>query len=182
MMITVTGGSASGKSEFAEKLLYEMPGIHYYVATMHKDTDNETMERIRRHVKMREGKGFLTIEQETNLSGIVIEKESSVMVECMSNLLANEMYINHNETASSEILKQVEILKEKCKNLIIVTGEVSSDGMEYDEFSMKYIENMGAINAGLGKMSDYVVESVYSIPVFLKGQKWRCDIENTKFL
>lgn len=169
MIITITGGSASGKSALAEKILQRMPGIRYYAATMHRAFDDETTERINRHVKMREGKGFITVEQETGLDKIVVGKESSVMVECMSNLLANEMYLNKRPDAASCILEQIRILAGMCRNLIIVTNEIASDGMEYDKFSMQFIENMEEINEGLGQMSDYVMEAVYSIPVFLKG-------------
>lgn len=183
MMILVTGGSASGKSEFAEEILEKMPGKHYYVATMHKTEDEETVKRILRHVKLREKRGFETIEQETNLGQVMeagkmyredskeVSKEASVMVECLSNLLANEMYLAGRMDAKQYIPEQVQMLKERCANLIVVTNEVSSDGLEYDDFTMNYIKNLGEINGKLACMADYVVEVVYGIPVFLKGSQ-----------
>lgn len=169
MMILITGGAASGKSALAESILQKMPGVRYYAATMHKAEDEETIQRISRHVKMREGKGFITIEQEVDLGKISVEENSSVMVECLSNLLANEMYLAGRTDAVSYITEQIRLLSKKCKNLILVTNEVSSDGVEYDDFTMEYIENMEMINGELAKQADYVIESVYSVPVSLKG-------------
>ena len=62
MLHVVTGGSGSGKSEYAEKLIAES-ALHrrIYVATM-MVWDDEGRKRVRRHREMRSGKGFITIE------------------------------------------------------------------------------------------------------------------------
>ena len=173
MMIVVTGGAASGKSKLAEEILNMMQGKRYYVATMHKGHDEETLKKIERHVKMREKKGFITVECEYNLSdaAVMVEnvQESAVMVECMSNLLANEMYLAGREDVINHVVEQVTRLCECCKNLIIVTNEVSLDGVKYDDSTMEYIRNLQGINGKLGDMADYVMESVFGIPVMIKG-------------
>ena len=67
MMILVTGGSGSGKSAYAEELAVSLTtagGQRYYLATM-QPFGEEGRRRIERHKKLREGKGFLTIEQPT---------------------------------------------------------------------------------------------------------------------
>ena len=68
MLHVVTGGSGSGKSEYAEKLIAES-ALHrrIYVATM-MVWDDEGRKRVRRHREMRSGKGFITIEHYTGLS------------------------------------------------------------------------------------------------------------------
>lgn len=169
MMIVITGGAASGKSNLAEEMLKKMPGVHYYVATMHRNDDEETLKRIERHVKQREKKGFITIEAECNLSEALVEEGSAVMVECMSNLLANEMYLMGQERPVEFIVEQVRGLLVRCSNLILVTNEVSSDGIDYEDSTMEYIQNLEQINGYLAYMADYVIESVFGIPVALKG-------------
>lgn len=168
MLTLVTGGSASGKSEYAEELLRSVEGKKYYVATMHRSEDQETMERIRRHRKLREGKGFLTVEQETDIGSFPYEDADGILVECMSNLLANEMYLAKREDAVSFILEGVDRLLEKCNNIILVTLETGMDGRSYDAFTNEYIANMGQLNAQLAGKADRVAEVVYSIPVMIK--------------
>ena len=50
MFILVTGGSGSGKSEFAENIAMKLGGKMLYVATM-KPYDDECLKRIERHKK-----------------------------------------------------------------------------------------------------------------------------------
>ena len=64
MITLVTGGSGSGKSAYAESLLYSCEGIRYYIATM-QIYDAEGEKKVERHRKLRAGKGFLTIESPT---------------------------------------------------------------------------------------------------------------------
>ena len=68
MMILVTGGSGSGKSEYAENRIVELAEDcdRYYIATM-QVYDEEGQKRITRHHQMRSGKGFATIEQQTDI-------------------------------------------------------------------------------------------------------------------
>ncbi len=62
MLYLVTGGSASGKSAYAESLLLQSEAKHrVYLATM-RPWDEECVKRIERHRWMREGKGFSTAE------------------------------------------------------------------------------------------------------------------------
>ena len=90
MFILVTGGSGSGKSEFAENIAMKLGGKMLYVATM-KPYDDECLKRIERHRKMRDGKGFRTVECYTDLSEIT-ESADTILLECMSNLTANVMF------------------------------------------------------------------------------------------
>ena len=70
MLILVSGGSASGKSEFAESLVLQSGcDRRYYLATM-IPYDEECRRRISRHRKMRAVKGFETIEVPVGLRGI----------------------------------------------------------------------------------------------------------------
>ena len=92
MMAVVTGGSGSGKSAFAEdKILSLGQGKRFYIATMHP-YDEESYKRVERHRKMRAGKGFETVECYTGLENLEFPQDAIVLLECMSNLAANEMF------------------------------------------------------------------------------------------
>ena len=80
MIHLITGGSASGKSAYAEDWLLEaadeaQKGAYIYVATM-IPYGRETMAKILRHRRLREGKGFVTMECPRNLAGAAIPGES----------------------------------------------------------------------------------------------------------
>ena len=146
-----------------------MGGTLYYAATMHRSPDRETQERIRRHQTLRAGKGFITLERETEIGSLPVIKADGIIVECMSNLLTNEMYDAKRENAVSFILEGIDRLCEKCHNIVLVTLESGMDGIEYDAFTSEYIANMGQLNMELAKRAARVVEVVYSIPVWIKG-------------
>ena len=101
MLHIVYGGSASGKSSYAESFAMSLQGDGrlLYIATMYPykwnttEIDPETMQRIERHRAMRADKGFDTVECYRHMEDIVAKRQDVLLLECMSNLLANEMYL-----------------------------------------------------------------------------------------
>lgn len=95
MVYLIIGGSGSGKSAYAEQLMERFTGVteKYYLATM-QIFDEEGEKRKEKHRAARQGKGFLTIEQPRDIKKVVeqIKPGSAVLLECMSNLVANEMF------------------------------------------------------------------------------------------
>ena len=171
MLTLVTGGSGSGKSEFAEDLCVSYKSDNLiYIATMFI-YDDESLKKIERHKKMRENKNFKTIECFKNLKDIQIQNGCTILLDCMSNLVANEMYLDGGagEFTVQSIVEGIKQIKNKSENFIIVTNEVFSDGVQYDEETMRYIKYLGEINKEIGRASDNVIEVVYSIPVYHKG-------------
>lgn len=171
MLTLVTGGSGSGKSEFAEDLCVSYKSENLiYIATMYP-YDDESLKKVERHKKMRENKNFKTIECFKNLKDIQVPKESTILLDCMSNLTANEMYIEGGagELTVQSIVEGIKQIRNKSENLVIVTNEVFSDGIQYDEETMRYIKYLGKINKEIGRAADNVIEVVYSIPVYHKG-------------
>ena len=108
MLTLVTGGSGSGKSAFAEdRVLSFGDAQRIYIATMHP-FDEESHKRIERHQKMRAGKCFETVECYTGLKNVKLPAGCVVLLECMSNLVANEMFEEqgaHDRTVS-EVYKR----------------------------------------------------------------------------
>ena len=171
MFVTVTGGSGSGKSAFAEEQILKFPEKNrLYIATM-VCFDEESRQRVKRHRKMRKEKHFDTLECPTDLVHVRIPKDTAVLLECMSNLTANEMYQEKGsgDHCVEEILAGIRHVKEQCRNLIIVTNEIFSDGMDYDEETRRYQKYLGEINVRMASMADLVAEVVYSIPLIHKG-------------
>lgn len=182
MLIVITGGSGSGKSQYAEERAVTFHntrfqnGRLYYIATM-QSFDEETDKKIARHREMRKGKGFETIECPVGLGNLKFSKKDVVLVECMSNLLANEMYAKEGSIESrnrdSLFLQQVKnaivysifSLEEQAGCVVVVTNEVFSDGLDYSEESLTYIKGLGYLNQQLGQAADQLIEVVCGIPV-----------------
>ena len=170
MFVVVTGGSGSGKSAFAEEQMVSFQGDRrIYIATMYP-FDEESHKRIARHRKMREGKGFVTVERYTDLVGLQIPENSDVLLECMSNLTANEMFQQGGagENTVSAVLQGIHGLLSKCRNLVVVTNEIFSDACTYEEETKTYQRYLGEINQKMAQLADQVVEVVYGIPICQK--------------
>lgn len=175
MITLVIGGSGSGKSAYAEDLLSEYNKNKYYLATMIVN-DQEAEKRVDRHRELRRGKGFETIECSSNIdtvAGFLPEDGSAVMLlECMSNLVANEMF-GHSQAKSAEevtakLLKDIQHLASKVSQLVIITNNVSEDGTEYDSTTMAYIKAISDFNVRISEIADRVVEVVVGIPIVIK--------------
>ena len=197
MFVVVTGGSGSGKSEYAENrvLAFNDP-LRFYVATM-QSYDAESEARIARHRKLRAGKGFETVERQLDLKNLDLSvwkqtgtkehgrgpggeagKEPgrepgtvSVLLECVSNLAANEMFdpAGAGENALDEIELGIDRLLEQCDNLVAVTNEIFSDGVTYSPETQAYQDLLGKINRYMVARADEAVEVVCGIPVCIRS-------------
>ena len=91
MVTLITGGSGSGKSAYAESVITDFGDYErIYIATMYP-FDEESHARIRRHRQVRAKKNFQTLECYIGLKDLKVPAGSCVLLECMSNLVANEM-------------------------------------------------------------------------------------------
>lgn len=171
MLVLVTGGSGSGKSAFAESVIQSLEGNNrLYIATMHP-YDKESFARIDRHRAMRAGKGFDTLECYTHLDRVSLDPDMDVLLECMSNLTANEIWEPDGagfDGTVDAILAGVDHVAGTVRNLVIVTNEIFSDGIPYPEETRRYQEILGQINSAIASRADRVVEVVYGIPLELK--------------
>lgn len=168
MLTLVIGGAASGKSEYAENLVKTLSGRRIYLATM-RPWDDECLARIEKHRLKRADRGFETVERYTDLSGAPIPEGANVLLECMSNLLANELYEPDGGGAGA-VLRGVDAIMEKCRHLTIVTNEVFSGGADYDEGTLSYLRELASINRILASRADRVVEVVCGLPHMWKGE------------
>ena len=188
MLELVTGGSGSGKSAYAEEHICRIHRILsrkagrklplFYIAAM-IPRGEETLRKIERHRKMRETRGFQTLEWYTDIAGKIREKSlpenACVLLECLSNLTANEIYEPEGagENAADAVTEGVRMLQNSCSAVVVVTNEVFSEvpsesGGETDEMT-EYKRILGEINRTLAETADQVTEVVYGIPCGVRG-------------
>lgn len=168
MFTLVIGGSASGKSEYAERLVQSLPGARYYIATM-RPWDGECLARIAKHQAARAGRGFVSVERYTALSGLDLPEGCNALLECLSNLTANELYLPEGG-GEAAVLSGVEHLRRRCGNLTVVTNEVFSGGAEYQGDTLNYLRALAQVNRALAQRADLVVEVVCGLPQVWKGR------------
>ncbi len=174
MICVFSGGSGSGKSELAEKYAVnlwnksgkESGGLYYY-ATM-RVWDREGELRVEKHRKQRAGRGFITEECPSRLNTQITD--SVILLECLSNRLANSMFSDKDEDPERLILDEIYTLSEG-NSVVVVTNEIFSDGEEYDAETERYRKILGRLNCELSRQAELVVESVCGISVVQKG-KW----------
>lgn len=171
MIVLVIGGSGSGKSEYGENLAVSLKHESLiYIATM-EPLDEESRLRIRKHQDMRKDKNFVTIECFTGLDQITFPKKSTVLLECMSNLVANEMFspTGAKEKTYQRILCGIKNLAKQSEHLILITNNVFEDGCQYDLETIAYMKVLGRLNQWIGSISNQVIEVVHGIPIPFKS-------------
>lgn len=170
MVHLVTGGSGSGKSAYAEEQVLQLgEGRRIYLATMQVN-DEESVLRVAKHREMRKEKAFETIERTDTLENQEIPDDSIVLLECVSNLVANEMFMPGKSGihAVSAVIDGIEHIRRHARHLVIVTNEVFSSGVAYGGMTRVYLEFLGIINQHLGRTADMVTEVVFGIPIPVK--------------
>ena len=169
MTTLITGGSKCGKSRFAEDIITCSSGRRIYIATM-QPFGSEAMVTTEKHLKHRQGKGFETVEKFTDIHEISLNSDCAVLLECVGNLCANEMFSGERMSMpSAKVVAGIRRLAAQVEELVIVTNQVGSDGVEYDKGTAAYIAEMGRINGGISQFADNVIECVYGVPIVLKG-------------
>jgi adenosylcobinamide kinase/adenosylcobinamide-phosphate guanylyltransferase len=168
MFILITGANDSGKSRCAEHIASEIPLRRIYAATMIPyGPDGEA--RRARHLRQRAGLGFLTVECPCDLGTVACSGGELVLLEDVSNLLANLAFSEKDPSAEENTERQILRLKERCRVLIAVTiGGL--DGKDCDGVTKNYVAALNRVNAFLSGQADTVIEMRGGLPHLLKGE------------
>jgi len=184
MLTLIYGGSSSGKSAFAEDYVCKSKHRNkYYLATMDVK-DEESKARVEKHRSLRSGKGFVTLEHSVDVYEALPEiiqidsgdfstnakgPQSVILLECMSNLVANEMFrdgeINSADDTVEKVIKDINELHNDRVSLVVVSNNVFEDGNEYDVGTQNYLKALGLVNERMATIADEVYEVVVGIPV-----------------
>ena len=167
MLTLIVGGSASGKSEYAEQLVMTQAGLHVYLATM-EPWGNEGAARVEKHRRERSGRDFLTVERYTGLNELALPQGASILLEDLGNLVANELFRSDGggEDAVHDGLIH---LMESCTDLTVVSNEVFTDGHTYEGDTLRYMKVLASLNRWLAACADRVIEVVCGLPDIWKG-------------
>ena len=172
MLILISGQADSGKSLYAETRLSEFRSSPKIYLAMSKIVDEEMRERVKKHQAMRSGKGFITVEKTQNLGRLEIPTGSAIMIESLTAWTANEMFtetgVKESGHVVTKILSDLSRLLEHAENIVIVSDDIFSDGVEYDALTEEYVKTLALLTINIAEIADEVVEFVSGFALRLK--------------
>ncbi len=175
-IIFVTGGSRSGKSDYAQRLAESLEGPRAYLATC-PVIDEEMAERCRKHQEARTRAAWDTIEEERDIAGVLINDRSHkvILVDCLTlwvNNLIYEAELNSQVMTEEGIAEKCRVLLDACKKftgtIIFVTNEVGMGVVPDSTLGRSFRDMAGRCNQLIAAASDEAVLVVSGIPLFLK--------------
>jgi adenosylcobinamide kinase / adenosylcobinamide-phosphate guanylyltransferase len=178
-IILVTGGSRSGKSEYAQNAAEALPGPRVFIATC-PVIDDEMQLRIRKHQDARRGRGWQTIEEPLDIEGAVRNANgfNSLVVDCLTLWINNLMYEAEKSRSSiseADIATQCHDLLAACKmhpgTILFVTNEVNMGIIPENPPSRLYRDLVGRCNQIMAGFSNRVVLLISGQPLELKKEE-----------
>lgn len=172
MIALITGGSRSGKSTYAlERGESVAAGNRTFIATCPR-IDDEMEERIRRHQAEREGRGWQTVEEQTDLVRALRDTDAPiVVVDCLSLWVNNMMYAD-GEIDEDSVADRCERFLDACGGregtVLAVTNEVGLGVVPDNALARRYRDLLGRCNQTVAAGADEVVFMVSGIPNRIK--------------
>ena len=140
-----------------------------------------------RHRTARQGRGFLTIERPRDLEDVPTPTGATILLECLGNWAANELFDDRGSWADSEriaekIFRTTLNLRRRTANLLIVSNDLFSDGAHYDAGTEAYLRLLGRLHILLADAADAAVECAFGLPRLAKGRmppsQWPGELDN----
>lgn len=182
MNIFISGGCKNGKSHYAQQLAQDMAKEKnlplYYLATMIPG-DEEDYKRIDRHIKEREGWGFETVEQGSDILEALkqegVNPKGVFLIDSVTALLQNEMFppVDADDwfrpEAANKVASDLERFAKENGNSVFVSDYIYSDARHFDETTESYIKGLAKCDKVLASVCDEVIEVVYGNLIKYKG-------------
>lgn len=175
-IILVTGGCRSGKSNYAEKLALEAGSNKLYIATA-PILDDEMSNRVQKHQKDREGKGWKTIEEEIDLAEVLGECKGydSILIDCLTLWINNMIYYSEKQNTiitEDTIADKIKIIIENSRllntRIIFVINEVGMGIIPDNKVARLFRDLSGRCSQIIAQNADKVVLMSCGIPLTIK--------------
>ena len=165
-LIFIAGGARSGKSRKGEELAKSLAGSAkpIFIATA-EAVDDEMTSRIKKHQDDR-GSAFELVEEPKNLSKALkeIESQATVLVDCLTLWLSNNMMGEGSDTNESVI----EAARARTGATIFISNEVGEGIVPMHPVSREFRDLSGIMNQEFARASDKVYFMKFGIAQELK--------------
>lgn len=163
----VLGGAASGKSDFAERLVTATKRPMLYIATA-QSFDAEMDDKIARH-QARRGKGWRTIEAplEAAETFACAQENEVVLFDCATMWLSNQLFAE-TELGDAEVAL-FNAMADCAAPVVVVSNEVGAGIVPENALARRFRQVQGELNQRIAQRADLVVTVMAGLPLALKG-------------
>ena len=149
-IIFITGGTKSGKSEFAEHLAKGVEKLSYVALSVNNRDDKDWQEKIRLHQKRRPK--YWKLVETTDLLNTLREEDGPLLIDSIGGFVMESIDSQKNEWLS-KMYSLISLLK-KRRNLTFIVGEQVGWSLvsEY-KIGNTYIERIGELQKRITKIS-----------------------------
>ena len=149
-IIFITGGTKSGKSEFAEHLAKESQKLSYVALSENNIEDKEWQKKIKLH-KERRPKDWKLIET-TNLLNTLTKEEGPLLIDSIGGFVMESIEKDHNEW-STKMHSLINLLVKRKSITFIVGEQVGWSLVSEHKIGNTYIERIGELQKIITKIS-----------------------------
>ncbi|TVP50269.1 MAG: bifunctional adenosylcobinamide kinase/adenosylcobinamide-phosphate guanylyltransferase [Halomonas sp.] len=184
MIVFVSGGARSGKSELAEqRVLSAADGSPcYYIATA-EVYDDEMAERVARHQQARNGQGqaprWVTIEAPLAIDKAVaqVPDGSAVLLDCLTLWTSQVLYASKLSEDEGLALLQKAVFNATARHvhLVIVSNDINEALPPTDPDTWRYLAFLQRAHRWLAAEADSVVEVVAGCTIEWKTGEWKTE-------
>jgi len=167
-LVLVLGGSRSGKSAFAERLLGQLCASRVYVATA-EARDGEMAARIAEHQESR-GSGWRTIEAPLDPVGAIgsLSDGEGILLDCLTLWLSNQLEAGADlEFETGRLLDGLSGISEP---VVMVSNEIGMGLVPDTALGRSFRDAQGRLNQRAAEAADLVVFVAAGLPMVLKGE------------
>ncbi len=149
-IIFITGGTKSGKSEFAEHLAREVKNLSYVALSENNEDDKEWQDKINSHQKRRP-KGWKLIET-TDLLTTLKKEEGALLIDSIGGFVMESIEKEQNEW-STKMDTLLSLLMKRKSTTFIVGEQVGWSLVSEYKIGNTYIERIGELQKIITKIS-----------------------------
>jgi len=167
MIIYISGGTRSGKSNYAQKLALEKSANPVYVATA-RIWDDDFAKRVDRH-KSERGPEWTSLECEQNVHLLPIENQV-VVIDCVTLWLTN-LFMTHHEDIEKTLAAfktEIDAIQKLKGTFIIISNEIGMGVHAETELGRKFTDLQGWANQYVAAKADDAILMVSGLPLILK--------------
>jgi adenosylcobinamide kinase/adenosylcobinamide-phosphate guanylyltransferase len=164
----VLGGTASGKSRYAEVLVCAASPRRVYLATAEAH-DDEMRAKIAQHRDARALDGWTTIEEPFDLapSLAAATADQVMLLDCATLWLSNHMLAGNDLFAAEEAL--IAALAACAAPVVVVSNEVGLSVVPDNALGRRFQRAQGDLNKRFATEAGLVVQMIAGLPLVLKG-------------
>ena len=163
----VLGGTASGKSAWAEDYVLSFSKQPIYLATA-QAYDDEMKEKIKMHQNRRSSQWQTCEEPVALVERLTMFKNPEIiLVDCATMWLSNLLLKDYEVAVACNQL--CDCLPKMDGRVVIVSNEVGQSVVPMTKLGRKFQSDQGYLNQKLARVADRVVLVTAGLPMLLKG-------------